>query len=438
MGIIIIMIALVIEVAFIAYAIRKEDNQDRLRSQVRIGAFILFIVFTLTSVIEWSFRWYLLDLLLAILALIGVGRLVTNKFGKKSFRRNRALTKGVAMWVLVTIAALPAVIFPQFRTPVMTGALEVAKASYTFRDMSRVETFTDNGENRKVNVDFWYPEDAHGKYPLIVFSHGAFGVRMSNASTFTELASNGYVVASIDHPYHAAGTIDTEGNLTIGSNAFMQEVIDANSDVYTEKEQFDLYTKWMDLRTGDMNFVIDTIFQNVRDSKDDVYGRIDTDRLGLIGHSLGGAASAQLGRERDDVDAVIDLDGTMLGEYTLNSVGGPAMTEEPYPLPLLNFYSEYVLRELEADPDYVYPNRFITSISPQAFEVSIKGTNHMSYTDLPLFSPFLASQLSGMSGGASKATVDKYYSIETMNALVLDFFDTYVKGEGMFTTKGTY
>ncbi len=36
--------------------------------------------------------------------------------------------------------------------------------------------------------------------------------------------------------------------------------------------------------------------------------------IGVMGHSLGGASSVTLGRTRDDIDAVIDLDGTMLGE----------------------------------------------------------------------------------------------------------------------------
>jgi predicted dienelactone hydrolase len=37
---------------------------------------------------------------------------------------------------------------------------------------------------------------------VVVFSHGAFGVRNSNTTTFLELASRGFIVASIDHPYH--------------------------------------------------------------------------------------------------------------------------------------------------------------------------------------------------------------------------------------------
>lgn len=42
---------------------------------------------------------------------------------------------------------------------------------------------------------------------------------------------------------------------------------------------------------------------------------VDEDKIGLMGHSMGGASSVQLGRERDDIDAVIDLEGTMAGEY---------------------------------------------------------------------------------------------------------------------------
>ena len=66
-----------------------------------------------------------------------------------------------------------------------------------------MEEFTDKGRNRFVNVEFWYPKKADEKYPLLVFSHGAYGIKASNTSTYTELASHGYVVVSIDHPYHS-------------------------------------------------------------------------------------------------------------------------------------------------------------------------------------------------------------------------------------------
>lgn len=438
MGTLIIIITLIFEVAFMVYCITTKDNQNKVRSQVRIVAFIAFVGATLTSIIVWNFRWYLLGTLLSIFAIIGGIRLVTKKFGKKPYQRWRVVSKGIVMMLMFALVIIPAIVFPQYEEPALTGGYKVKTSSYTFTDTNRIETFTDTGENRKLNVEFWYPEEVEGKYPLIVFSHGAFGVKMSNTSTFMELASNGYVVCSIDHTYHAAGTIDTDGNFTIGSTEFIQEVIDVNSDIYSEKEKFEFFDKWMDLRTNDINFVIDIILKNTEKDSGEVYELIDTKRIGLMGHSLGGAASAQLGREREDISAVINLDGVMLGEYSINEDGDQVINEEPYSVPLLNFYSEYVINELKAYPEYVYPNKYIFSISENVFEVCIKGSNHMSYTDLPLYSPLLANKLSGISGGLTKANVDKYYCIETMNKLVLEFFDCYVKGEGSFVSKEFY
>lgn len=438
MGYIILTVALITEVAFAFYAIRTGENQSRLRSIIRISAWVVFTGGLLTSVIEWSFRWYFLFGLLSILAAIGVVRLWTKNYGQKPFRKGKIVLKGISLFMMFFFSALSGILFPQYELPEVTGNLDVLTESYTFTDPDRIETFTDTGKHRKLNVEFYYPDAVNEKFPLIIFSHGAFGVKMSNTSTFMELASNGYIVCSIDHPYHAAGTMDDEGNLTIGSRDFMQEVIDVNGDVYNEKEQFELYEKWMNLRTGDMNFVLNEILEKSENTSAKIYDLIDGEKIGLMGHSLGGAASAQLGRDRDDISAVIDIDGSMLGEYDLNEKGDTVINDVPYPLPLLNFYSEYVLTELEKDPDYVYVNQYISSISTDAYETCIKGTNHMSYTDLPLFSPFLASQLSGISGGSTEASVDEYYCIETMNHLIVEFFDCFLKDYGAFAAEKLY
>jgi len=438
MGYFILIVALIIEVVFTVYSIRTGKNQNKQRSVVRITAWALFTGGILTSIIEWSFRWYSLFALLTILAAIGAIRLWRKNDGQKPFRIGRTTLRGISSFLLILFAVMPSLLFPQYEVPEVTGDFEVLTESYTFTDPGRIETFTDTGEHRKLNVEFYYPDAVNEKLPLIVFSHGAFGVKMSNTSTYMELASNGYIVCSIDHPYHAAGTMDEEGNLTIGSRDFMQEVIDANGDVYNEQEQFEIYSKWMTLRTGDMNFVLDQILEKPENTSAQIFDLIDGKKIGLMGHSLGGAASAQLGRDRDDISAVINIDGSMLGEYDLNEKGDTVMNEVPYPLPILNFYSEYVLTELENDPDYVYVNQYISSISTDAYETCIKGSNHMSYTDLPLFSPFLASQLSGISGGSTEANVDEYYCIETMNHLIVEFFDCFLKDYGVFAADKLY
>ncbi|MFD3259544.1 hypothetical protein ACE3MQ_13125 [Paenibacillus lentus] len=75
-----------------------------------------------------------------------------------------------------------------------------------------------------MNVQFWYPDNAEGIYPLVVFSHGAFGIKASNASTYRELASHGYVVCSIDHPYHSFYTVADDGAVTLINSEYKTEV----------------------------------------------------------------------------------------------------------------------------------------------------------------------------------------------------------------------
>lgn len=442
MGTIIIFIMVVIEAVFAIYSIKTESYQKRSRSWMRIGIFMTFIILTLSSVIQWSFRWKPLAAVLLVWAITGGLALIRNKEDKQEYRKTRVLIKAVSMWLIVIIAVTPVLIFPQYKLPRVTGEHEVSTAVYTYTDNSRIETFNDKGEKRRITVEFWYPKDANGKYPLVVFSHGAFGIMASNTSTFRELASNGYVVCSISHPYHSMYTIDAEGSFTKADQAFLQEVTDVNNDVYDQETVYKLSHKWLKLRTEDMNFVVDTIIDNTKSKNTDkVYQLIDTGRIGLMGHSLGGAASAQLGRERTDIKGVIDLDGSLIGDE-LNYIDGKyVINRDVYPVPIL-FVDTDTMKQAMAritDPNIVIPENLILATAPNAYEVYFKGTNHLSVTDLVLFSPALVKLINGSTkenyGGQG---ADKYRVIEEMNSIILEFFDASLKGKGSFMSEGTY
>ena len=229
MGTVILAIAFVIEAAFAAFCLITRSSQVRVRSYARIGAFAAFVLLALLSVIQWSFRWYGLAALLLVWAALGARALIRKRGEGKRFNPGGIVLKAAAMLLLVLIAVTPALIFPQSKLPPMTGNYEVATAVYTYSDGSRTETFTQTGESRKVNVEFWYPKDSPGPCPLVVFSHGAFGLKVSNTSTFMDLASNGYVVCSIDHPYHSLFTIGTDRRLVRADPAFLREVMDLNN-----------------------------------------------------------------------------------------------------------------------------------------------------------------------------------------------------------------
>ena len=440
MATIILNIAFITVVAFANYCLVTRSNQEKVRSYIRIGAFAAFVLLTVASVIRWSFRWYGLVALLLIWAALGVWTLVAKKAETTEFTSKRIVRRAIRALLLVCIAIAPALIFPQVKLPRVTGNHEVATVKYTYTDENRLETFTDTGEPREVNVEFWYPKDNGGPYPLIVFSHGAFGIKTSNTSTFMELASNGYVVCSIDHPYHSLVTVDAEGHRTMVDQAFMQEVMNVNGGKYDETTSFKLQQKWMDLRTADINFVLDTILAQVKDTNSGaVYRLIDPGKIGLMGHSLGGEASAQVARERNDIDAVVNLDADLHGEY-LDIVNGQyVMNQTPYPVPILNVLTDTLKRLIDDVPnaETVVAVEHVTATAPQAYEVHLAGTNHMSVTDLPLTSPFFVSLINASVPKGGGQAVNSLATIERMNDLLLKFFDATLKGDGNFTVART-
>ncbi len=140
------------------------------------------------------------------------------------------------------------------------------------------ETYVNTGEKRAVTIKVWYPEE-EGTYPLVVFSHGSFGTVDSNTSTCTELASNGYVAVSIAHPYQAAYVMDTNGKVTIVDQKFMSQVYDDNGDDTPEGEShvFNNSREWMKIRTGDENFVLDTILAKA-ESGEEPFAMVDPEK----------------------------------------------------------------------------------------------------------------------------------------------------------------
>lgn len=346
--------------------------------------------------------------------------------------RRIAIVVGIVAIVALAAVLLKSKLFPAYEGLPVSGDLAIETMTFTWEDESRIETYSDSGENRALTVGFWYPEE-EGKYPLVVFSHGAFGVIESNFSTYTELASNGYVVASIGHPYHAMYVEDVNGKTTFVDMEFFKQVNADNGGEYSEeaeRRQYELSKEWMELRSADMNFVLDTILEKTTVDgigTEKVFSLIDTDKIGLMGHSMGGATAVQLGREREDITAVIDLEGTMLGEYVGFENGYEIYNKEPYPIPVLDVNSQAVREDIETleteHPDWEYVNDYLGRNAADYREVIFNGAGHLNYTDLPLIAPPLAAML-------GVGDVDATVCLKNVNEVVLTYFDFYLKGEG--------
>lgn len=369
--------------------------------------------------------------------------------GKKT-RKVWIVVGGIILLLVLGIILIPKLIFTDYEGLPTTGEYEVKQESAILVDESRLESFETDGSKREVPVYFFYP-DAEGadksSFPLVIFSHGAFGYYQSNTSTYMELASHGYVVISLDHPYHSFFTEDTEGKTITVNPEFLQEVMNVNEESVSEQEIIEMSHNWLDIRVADIDFVLDVVkaakeaeaMQSgtwfISDEKTEqelleVLSMTDTEKIGLMGHSLGGASSITLGRTREDIDAVISLDATMLGEEFSYENGEYEFYEDAYPVPLLTLDNEEHHQQRE-EAGNLYVNNVVLENAVDSHYTYFVGSGHMNFTDLPLFSPFLASML-------GVGEVDATECITTMNEIILEYYNHYLKDEGEFTIKESY
>lgn len=433
LGIFMLVIALSTQIGFLVFQMVTKKRQSKVKNIIRIGAFICFTLLLFLEFYWWGFRWIGLFITLTIMAVLGVMFFIKEPKVEEEFNGFKTVLSCMLGCILLTVVILPGIIFPQFKAIKGTGKYEVTTISSTYIDETRMETFTEAGEDRKISVQFWYPviEENADHFPLVVFSHGSFGFRGSNQSTFEELASNGYVVCSIDHTYHAFYAQHMDGSNTIVNMEFLNNAVNIENDMYDEQTTFNLTKDWLKLRTADMNFVLDEIFKNInKNSVEPVYSIIDTDNIGLFGHSLGGATAAQLGRERMDVDSIIVIDGTMLGERLDYRDGKMVLIEDAYPLPLLNLYNDSHYQEAKR-VGMEYDNIHASSNGIEAYDVVIRDSGHLNFTDLPLFSPVLGRML-------GVGEVDSRYCVETMNNIILNFFNYTLKEGNELQIKKEY
>jgi len=415
---------LLLEAALMVYRIKIKSTQRKATAALRGGSVLLLAVLAGLFVIEWGFRYYALAFILMASAVVHIVRLIRSERSKPEFRRTRIILRSVGMSALILIASLPAIVFPEYNPLPTTGEYQIRSEVKYFTDESRMETYNKQGGARTLTVEFWYPENAGGRFPLVVFSHGAFGIRASNETLFQELASHGYVVCSIDHTYHCLYTTDANGKSLRSDGGYMSELRGENAK-QDKQNSLELYKKWMDIRVADINFVIDAVAAYTRsDPSDKLYGLINIEKIGVIGHSLGGSAALGIGRLRSDIGAVIALEAPFL--YDILGVENDLFVFEnaEYPVPVLNVYSDSSWTHLAQWPQYAQNVRMLSGQNKNAYSVHIEGTGHLSLTDLSLSSPVLTRILNGHS-----SSVTPEDCLTQLNEICLSFFNCFVKNE---------
>jgi dienelactone hydrolase len=250
-------------------------------------------------------------------------------------------------------------------------------------------------------------------YPVVIMRAGASAGVMNYSTLAEDLASHGYVVLGFDAPYRTIDVVFPDGRVIARSPENNPELF-SGEDLTRRANK--LLTAW----TADIAFVLDRLERlNAQDPSGKFTGRLDMTRVGVFGHSFGGAAAAQFCSQDSRCKAGIDVDGSLHGSVIQAGIHKPFMF-------LLSghgdFSSSAETRQIMAEIHSVYDR-----LPPDGrLRVVIRGANHFTFSDdgALLKSRIVRGvlRLLGMLG------IDGRRQLAVTAHCIHSFFDTYLKG----------
>ncbi|MCO5198977.1 MAG: hypothetical protein M9941_14630 [Anaerolineae bacterium] len=244
------------------------------------------------------------------------------------------------------------------------------------------------------------PDTGAAPYPLLVFSHGWSGFRSQSTFLLQELASHGYVVASVDHPYDAAFVIFPDGRAIYND----PDVLGADGPDFEQRRNQLVRT-----RAADVGLAIDELEQ-VASGDSVLNGLIDFGRIGVFGHSTGGGTVIEFCGTDERCTAALGLD--TWAEPVSDSVIESGLSQ-----PLFMQFSQ--LWPWAANTTRV--EHLLDNSSDVTGYMTIDGTAHWDFTNIPLLTPLAAAL-------GFKGPLDGTRSMEIINTYALAFFDQQLKG----------
>ncbi len=156
-----------------------------------------------------------------------------------------------------------------------TSRYQPESAKYQVENADNLSLTTPSG--RKLPLKVYYPQ-AQGKFPVIIFSHGAAGSKDFYSLLGSFWASNGYVVI---HPTHADSVFLPGGQFTPENK---DELVD-----YTLKTP----QAWKE-RAADISQIIDSL-DEITNQAPELRGKLDAQHIGVGGHSYGAYTTQLIG-----------------------------------------------------------------------------------------------------------------------------------------------
>lgn len=368
-------------------------------------------------------------LLLAVAIFIFVS-LVIMKRRKPIQKKWQRRTVCIVGWLVALLLILAVVFFPSYPPVPVTGPYPYQVQTIQVAQPDRKDPYRPE-QNRTLVMDYYYPVSdqlARHSVPLIIFSHGGISTKTSNVSLFTELASHGYAVASLDHPYQSISTV-IDGRKVWMDGGYFHEMMGENSRRDIENS-FACFQRWMDIRIQDMDAALHYLTDRATQGEK-AFALINPKAIGAAGHSLGGSAALGLARLRPDIQAVMVLESPYMADITGISDGKFTWNQAPYEAAILNIYSDSGMPLVQTDHKYAQNRNHLVHTEELDY-LHIEGTNHFTLTDLVLQSPLFCKLI-----GKNYQTAGKD-GLKQINRAALAFFDKNLKTDMLTSPSFTH
>lgn len=360
------------------------------------------------------------------------------------------------LWWLVAVSFPVVLPVPVLPTP--PGSYAVGSVIYDWTDTTRAESYSaDPNDKRELMVQIWYPaqpasdaktmpfldnfnvalpgfaeflevpsftlghlrlvrthtyEDAPihidgAPYPVIIYSHGYQSYRTASFNQMEALASSGYIAIAIDHPYAAAFTVFSNGRVVLNDPAILPPVARNQLGDQEARETSEA------ILVADERFVMDQLqLLNAGILESRFAGKLDLQRIGLTGVSLGGGAMIWTCHLDARCKAGLVQDGWYepLPQTVLSG---------PLRQPFMFMQSETKIWKMDnlERLDMLYQG-----VRAPAFHLKLAGVLHYDFGDYPLLTP-----LNGLL--PERGTLDGERTLQVMDEYLLAFFGRYLKNQ---------
>jgi predicted dienelactone hydrolase len=360
--------------------------------------------------------------------------------------------------------------------PALTGRLAVGRTSFHWVDASRPEAMTDTPDDRReLMVTIWYPAEsatgetapyidnldklagaidqdqiniartvqthsiagakissAEGRYPALIFSPGNQMNVALYAAQIEDLASHGYIVVGMDHPYESLGVLYPDGRIA----RYSEEKRPKQGSPNFQEEVARFYRRRVDWRAADASFVLNQLEKlDAGKTPGQFSGRLDLARVGAFGHSIGGVAAAQTCQSDRRFKACLNLDGKAKSLSFFPDADGkgpeqPFMTfEKALPEPTEKQLAEWktTREQVERAREQMrnHEAELLKTMKSGGYRVTLRGATHQSFSDEPLILPF---------GDADAKAADRRRT-QIIRAYTLAFFDQTLRNRNSILLK---